>query len=88
MMNITSVSELRKNTKKYFDRVADDEEIIIVTRPNGRSVVLMSMDAYNDIDTTDYLSSSVTNRLRLLKSLEQARAGKVIPKTTQELKGD
>jgi len=87
-MNITSVSELRKNTKKYFDRVADDEEIIIVTRPNGRSVVLMSMDAYNDIDTTDYLSSSVTNRLRLLKSLEQARAGKVIPKTTQELKGD
>jgi antitoxin YefM len=86
-MNVTSISNLRKNTKKYFDQVANDQEIVIVGRANGGSVVLVSLDMYNQLDATEYLNSSKANRLRLLHSIEQARAGKVIPKTPEELEG-
>ena len=84
-MNVTTISDLRKNTKKYFDQVADNQDVLIVARANGKSVALVSMDMYNKLDATEYLNSTAANRLRLLQSLEQARAGKVIPKTIQEL---
>ncbi|MGH7195656.1 MAG: type II toxin-antitoxin system Phd/YefM family antitoxin [Candidatus Saccharimonadales bacterium] len=87
-MNVATISQFRKNTKKYFDQVSSDQDIVILTRSNGASVAMISMDMFNRLDATDYLNSSSANRRHLLESLEQARAGKFIPKTIDELESN
>lgn len=46
-MNVTSISGFRKNTRKYLDEVVNKQEILVVTRGSGESVVVMSLDMYN-----------------------------------------
>ena len=48
-MLVANVSELRKNLKKYIDTVSDDNEIVVVTSA-GKSVVIISLDKYNEIN--------------------------------------
>ncbi len=85
-MNVASISELRKNTKKYLDQIVNDQDILVVSRSKGKSVVVLPMERFNDMDTTDYLNSSKANRERLEESIAQARSGKLIKKTLEELK--
>ena len=40
---VTNYSSLRKDLKKYCDKVIDDWEAIIITRKNDKNVVLMSL---------------------------------------------
>lgn len=87
-MNVTTVSNFRKNTKQYFDQVADDQQILILARSNGTAVAMISLEMFNQLDATAYLNSSPANRRKLLESLEQARAAKFTPKTAKELKID
>lgn len=42
-MIATNYSSLRKDLKKYCDKVIDDWESIIITRKNDKNVVLMSL---------------------------------------------
>ena len=48
-MLVANVSELRKNLKRYIDSVSDDNEIVVVTSA-GKSVVIISLDIYNEIN--------------------------------------
>ena len=52
-MLVANVSELRKNLKKYIDSVSDDNEIVVVTSA-GKSVVIISLDTYNEINNKGY----------------------------------
>ena len=54
MLQVTNVSEFRKNLKKYIDGVAGTHHKVIVNS-NGKSVVMMSLDEFNGMDETDYL---------------------------------
>ncbi len=85
-MQVTSISDFRKNTKRYIDQMIADEDILVISRTQGKSVVVMLLDRYNDMDTTDYLNSSKANREWLEKGLAEARAGKTIKKTLEELR--
>ncbi len=76
-MNVTSISKFRKNAKGYFDQVIDDRDVLLITRSDGQTVVVMTLDEYNSKAETDYLNSSVANRKHLEKSVADARAGKV-----------
>ena len=76
-MNVTSISKFRKNAKGYFDQVIDDQDVLLITRSDGQTVVVMTLDEYNSKAETDYLNSSVANRKHLEKSVADARAGKV-----------
>ena len=48
-MIATNYSSVRKDLKKYCDKVIDDWEAIIITRKNEKNVVLMSEDEYNNL---------------------------------------
>lgn len=76
-MNVTTISKFRKNTKDYFDQVIEDKDTLLITRSDGQTVVVMTLDDYNSKVETDYLNSSQANRKHLEQSIAQARAGKV-----------
>ena len=76
-MNVTSISKFRKDAKSYFDRVIDDKDVLLITRNDGQTVVVMTLDQYNSKVETDYLNSRPANRKHLEKSIASLRAGKL-----------
>ena len=83
-MNVTTISEFRKNTKKYIDNIIEEQDILVIARNDNRSIVLMPLDQYNGMTETEYLLSSPENAKRLLRSLADAKAGKVFKKALIE----
>lgn len=71
-----------QNFKDYCDRVSEDDETVIVTQDRDNSIVMISMDRYNEmlkmINNADYL-------YKMNRSINQARQGKVVVKTMEEL---
>ena len=76
-MDAVTYSDLRKNLKSYMDQVYDDREPLVITRQGRKNLVLLSIDDYNSMTETEYLLASPENARRLLRSLREARAGKV-----------
>lgn len=74
-MKVVNYTDLRVNLKKWLDLVVNDVEEIIIKRKNNKDLVLISLDEYNSLKETSYLLSG-KNRDVLLKSLEEAKAGK------------
>ena len=42
-------SNFRNNMKYFFDYVTESNEIVIVTRPAGQEIVILSMDKYSEL---------------------------------------
>jgi len=84
MLQVTNVSEFRKNLKKYIDGVAGTHHKVIVNS-NGKSVVMMSLDEYNGLDETDYLLSNDANREMMYKAKAQIDAGLAVPVNISEI---
>jgi len=76
-MNVTTISKFRKNSKRYFDQVIDDQDTLLITRNDGQTVVVMSLSQYNSQAETDYLNSTAANREHLRKSMESLKASKL-----------
>jgi len=76
-MKIVSISNFRKDIKRYVDEIDRDQEPLVVTRSDNVSVVVIPLNTFNSYSETDYLLRSPTNARRLLKSMENARGGKV-----------
>ena len=77
-MNIISLSELRANMAKHFDRVEQDHDELIVTRQNREPMVVMSLSDFEGWKETMYLTANPVNRERLLRSIAELDAGKGI----------
>ena len=75
-MRVTSISNFRKDTKKYFDQVINDQDALLITRSDGQTIVAIPFDQYNSVTETEYLLRNPANRERLLQSLANLRAGK------------
>jgi antitoxin YefM len=84
-MKTLSSTELRANLSAVMDRVNDDHEPVIIHRAGGRPVVMVSLEDWASMDETAYLLSSPANRASLMASLADAKAGKGIVKTMEEL---
>ena len=69
-MKAVNYSELRQNLKENLDTVSDNGEFLIVQRPKGKSVVMMSLAEYNALQETLYLSKSKANRERLESAID------------------
>ncbi len=76
-MKHVSYTELRANLAQYMEEVCDSRDALVVTRQNARSVVIMSEDEYEGLMETLHLLRSPANAARLLRSIEDADAGKV-----------
>jgi antitoxin YefM len=77
-MDHVSYTELRANLAKYMDEVCDSRDGLLITRQNARSVVLISEEEYEGIMETLHLLRSPANAERLLRSIKDADAGKLV----------
>lgn len=75
-MTTISFTELRANMATHFDRVAEDREPLVVTRPGGKeNMVILSESEFAGWRETVHLLSSPANAERMARSLREIRAG-------------
>jgi antitoxin YefM len=75
-MEVTSITELRKNLAAAVDRVTTDHDYTIITRERGKpAAVLMSLEDFASWQETEYLLRSPANREALLASIAELDAG-------------
>lgn len=69
-MRAVNYSELRQNLKSSLDAVSNDDELLVVHRPKGKSIVMMPLDEFNSLQETYHLNKSKANRQRLEESID------------------
>jgi antitoxin YefM len=74
-MNVKSIIDFRQDLDATLDRVSDDDDTVIINRPNNKDVVLISLKSYNSLQETLYLMSSVKNRERLDTAVNEINLG-------------
>lgn len=81
-MLAVNYSTIRENLKAYCDKVTDLNETIIVTRKDEKNVVIISLEEWNALQkalrNAEYLA-------KIDRSIADAKAGRVISKTMEEL---
>lgn len=75
MVQAVTTREMRKNFKKYADDVSNYKDNVIVTRPNGHNVVLISEEEYRSWNETNYLLATDANKQALDESIKQLDDG-------------
>lgn len=75
-MLTTTFSDFRKDMKKYFDRVSQNFEILLINRGKDNGVVIMSLAEYNSLCATQHEMSSKENEQRLDSAIEKFKSGK------------
>ncbi len=75
-MMTTSISDFRKDIKKYLDNVSENFETLIINRGKDNGVVVISLDEYNSMKTTQHELSSKANEKRLDSAIEKIKKGK------------
>ena len=74
-MTAINVTRFRETLKESLEAVVDNHEPLIVTRPNGQNVVVLSYEDYSAVEETSYLLRSPANARRLKESLESFEKG-------------
>jgi antitoxin YefM len=77
-MRVVNYTEFRNNLAESLNTVNDDGDIIVVSRSKGKTVVVMSLDEYNSMQETLYLSGTRTNRQKLDAAIDEMNKGKFI----------
>ena len=75
-MLTTTLSDFRKDTKGYLDKVTQSFETLIINRGKDTGVVVISLDEYNSLRTTQHELSSRMNQQRLDASVKALNSGK------------
>jgi antitoxin YefM len=75
-MLTTSISDFRKDIKRYFDKVTQNFETLIINRGKDNGVVIMSLAEYNSLCSTQHELSSKENEKRLDTAIEKLKSGK------------
>ncbi|MBN2743817.1 MAG: type II toxin-antitoxin system Phd/YefM family antitoxin [Marinilabiliaceae bacterium] len=83
-MLTTTISDFRKDVKKYLDRVTDDSETLIINRGKDTGVVIISLDEYNSLRATQHELSSKVNESRLDAAIAKLKNGSSFPKELVE----
>lgn len=83
-MLTTTISEFRKNIKKYLDSVTDNFETLIINRGKNSGVVVISLDEYNSLNATQHELSSKINESRLDSAIEKLKSGSSFQKDIME----
>ena len=76
-MNVQTYSETLANFKAAIESVAERHEPLLITSKSA-DVVMMSREDYDSMQETMYLLSSPNNANRLMASIAEYEAGKVI----------
>lgn len=84
-MTATTITDFREKLKEYLDRVLDNHEALIISRPKKNNVVVISQEEYDALRETAYLLSSPKNAARLHEALKQLEQGKTVLKDLADL---
>jgi len=63
-MLTTTISDFRKDIKRYLDEVTSNFETLVINRGKDTGVVVISLDEYNSLKATQHELSSRANELR------------------------
>jgi antitoxin YefM len=74
-MLTTTLSDFRKDIKRYFDRVTQNFETLIINRGKDNGIVIMSLAEYNSLCATQHEMSSKENERRLDSAIEKLKSG-------------
>lgn len=74
-MLTATLSDFRKDMKKYLDTVTENIETLVINRGKDSGVVVMSLDEYNSLRATQHELSSKTNERRLDSAIEKLKEG-------------
>ena len=83
-MLTATISDFRKNIKKYLDSVTKDFETLIINRGKDTGIVIISLDEYNSLYATQHEMSSKANEKRLDSAIEKFKKGKSFQKDLTE----
>lgn len=70
-MITATISDFRKDIKEYFSKVTENFETLIINRGKNSGVVVISLEEYNALVTTQYEMSSDKNKARLDSAIEK-----------------
>jgi antitoxin YefM len=74
-MLTTTLSDFRKDIKRYFDNVTQNVETLIINRGKDNGIVIMSLAEYNSLCATQHEISSKENERRLDSAIEKLKSG-------------
>ncbi len=74
-MITTTISDFRKDIKRYLDSVTQNFETLIINRGNDSGVVIISLEEYNSLCATQYELSSQINERRLDSAINKLKSG-------------
>ena len=74
-MLTTTISDFRKDIKKYLDNVIENFETLIINRGKDSGVVIISLDEYNSLRATQHELSSKANEQRLDSAINKLKTG-------------
>ncbi|MFI5193765.1 MAG: type II toxin-antitoxin system Phd/YefM family antitoxin [Chitinophagales bacterium] len=75
-MRVVNYTEFRNQLAESLNAVNDDGDIVVVSRSKGKNVVVMSLDEYNSMQETLYLTSTKANRKQLDAAIDEMNKGK------------
>jgi antitoxin YefM len=75
-MKAITYTAARENLASTIDRVCRDRAPVIITRKRDQSVVMLSLDDYEQLEETAYLLRSPKNARLLLSAVADLQRGK------------
>lgn len=85
IMITTTISDFRKEIKDYLDKVTDNFETLIINRGKKSGVVVISLEEYNALNTTQHELSSEKNRQRLDSAIQKFKDSDTFERNLLEL---
>jgi len=76
-MLTASISDFRKDIKKYLDKVSQNFETLVIHRGKDDGIVIISLAEYNTLCATRHELSSTRNQQRLDAAIEKVNKGEV-----------
>lgn len=83
-MQVATISDFRANVKSYVDDVIKNSSSVVINRGNT-AAVLISLDEYNSIKSTERIIDSERLSSRVEEGLDELKAKKGIEVDIDEL---
>ena len=84
-MLTTTITDFRKDIRKYLDSVTNNFETLIINRGKDSGVVVISLDEYNSLCSTQHELSSKTNEKRLDSAIDKLKGDLAFQKELLDL---
>lgn len=75
-MKAITYTAAREGLASAMDQVCNDRAPILITRNRDQSVVMISLDDYEELQETAHLLRSPANARRLLAAIDSLQSGK------------